>query len=206
MLQDVANGRKFVKQHIYKELSTHIGRSIKSIEYRMQNISYVYFLMGRNWVPGLKPAKNIGSKNVAIIEKLISELEGQKLNTDTEFESKALYYRANLKAEAPLGVGMPASFYAQVTKFHRDPKVKAWVLNSANGTCECCERKAPFETFDGQLFLEVHHLRELAEGGSDTISNTVAICPNCHRELHHGARKKVLIDNIYKKISRLVRE
>ena len=42
--------------------------------------------------------------------------------------------------------------------------------------------EAPFIKENGAPFLEIHHLKRLADGGSDTISNTVAICPNCHRE------------------------
>jgi 5-methylcytosine-specific restriction protein A len=26
----------------------------------------------------------------------------------------------------------------------------------------------------------------LSEGGGDTVDNAVALCPNCHRECHHG--------------------
>ena len=42
-------------------------------------------------------------------------------------------------------------------------------------------------------------------GGEDTIYNTVAICPNCHRELHYGIeaenKKNILMEyltEIYK--------
>lgn len=33
-------------------------------------------------------------------------------------------------------------------------------------------------------FLEVHHVKWLAKGGSDTVNNVVALCPNCHRKMH----------------------
>jgi 5-methylcytosine-specific restriction protein A len=26
----------------------------------------------------------------------------------------------------------------------------------------------------------------LSDGGRDTVDNAVALCPNCHRECHHG--------------------
>jgi 5-methylcytosine-specific restriction protein A len=35
-------------------------------------------------------------------------------------------------------------------------------------------------------FLESHHLIFLCDGGPDTPDNTAAVCPNCHRNLHHG--------------------
>ncbi|MFV5483444.1 HNH endonuclease [Acinetobacter towneri] len=33
-------------------------------------------------------------------------------------------------------------------------------------------------------YLETHHIVWLARGGEDTISNTVALCPNCHKRMH----------------------
>ena len=54
-LQD--EGQKFVKKRYYEKLSQSFDRTTKAFEYRMQNISYVFTLMGRNWVTGLKPAK-----------------------------------------------------------------------------------------------------------------------------------------------------
>jgi 5-methylcytosine-specific restriction protein A len=34
--------------------------------------------------------------------------------------------------------------------------------------------------------LEVHHKIRLADGGFDTVENAIAVCPNCHRQCHHG--------------------
>ena len=33
-------------------------------------------------------------------------------------------------------------------------------------------------------FLETHHVIWLADGGDDSIENTVALCPNCHKKMH----------------------
>lgn len=71
--------------------------------------------------------------------------------------------------------------------FERNPIVVAAALQRANGSCERCSRKAPFlSKKTGQPFLEVHHVVTLARGGNDTLQNALAICPNCHRELHYG--------------------
>src|SRR5256885_3603266 len=106
----------------------------------------------------------------------------------------------------PICNSNPGTIIRQVAQFERDPAVKAWVLKKAAGVCECCSSNAPFESTDGQPFLEVHHIRKLAEGGSDTVSNTVALCPNCHRALHYGMRAKELIESIFIKVNRLIRE
>jgi hypothetical protein len=71
-----SQGIPFVKKKYYSDLSKRFGRTEKSFEFRMQNISYMYSLMGRDWVSGLKPAKNVGAKNASIIKRLISEVEG----------------------------------------------------------------------------------------------------------------------------------
>jgi 5-methylcytosine-specific restriction protein A len=201
-----AAGTPFVKKHYYSDLASRFGRTEKSYEYRMQNITYVYSLLGRDWVTGLKPAKNVGSNAAEIIERLIFEVEGQELPSVAAFESKVAAYKAKKSLSKPEGQGKPKATGAIVTHYQRDPKVKAWVLQQAEGVCECCGSPAPFKTASGEPYLEVHHLRRLADGGSDTISNAVALCPNCHRELHYGLRMFGLMDLIYKKISRLAKE
>jgi 5-methylcytosine-specific restriction enzyme A len=203
---DEANGISFVKKHIYVDLSEQFGRTEKSFEYRMQNISYVYSLMGRNWVAGLKPAKNVGSKTAAIIEQLISKAEGQVLPPVAEFETQVVSYKSQKVLSKPGGIKEPGKTYNNVTNYTRDPKVKAWVLREASGRCECCNSETPFITAEGEPFLEVHHLRRLADGGSDTVTNAVALCPNCHREMHYGIGKSALVNSMYSKISRLEHE
>jgi len=54
----------------------------------------------------------------------------------------------------------------------------------AKGTCELCNNEEPFHDSKGQPYLETHHIKWLAEGGEDSIENTVAVCPNCHRKMH----------------------
>ena len=82
----------------------------------------------------------------------------------------------------------------------------AWILNFANGICECCKKPAPFNKEDGTSFLEVHHLKRLADGGSDTTTNAIAVCPNCHRELHFGVNKENIKMKLYDSVNRLIPE
>jgi 5-methylcytosine-specific restriction enzyme A len=72
--------------------------------------------------------------------------------------------------------------------FERSPDVVAEVLFRAKGTCERCRKNAPFlRRKDRTPYLEVHHIKQLANGGEDTVENAEALCPNCHREVHYGA-------------------
>ena len=120
--------------------------------------------------------------------RLKDETEEPTLDFD-EYQSRArtLFFEANL--ERPVGTTRPMRATSNSTVFRRDPKVKAWAMKRANGLCESCGDPAPFEDEQGVPFLEVHHLIPLANGGSDTTENTAAVCPNCHRALHHASNR-----------------
>ena len=68
----------------------------------------------------------------------------------------------------------------------RKESVKAYALMRAAGRCECCGESAPFNDRNGQPFLQVHHIRKLADNGLDTPENVAAITPNCHSRIHHS--------------------
>lgn len=71
--------------------------------------------------------------------------------------------------------------------YKRNPDVIVSVLRRAGGVCEKCGDAAPFlRRSDGSPYLEIHHRVPLSQGGEDTIENVSALCPNCHREVHHG--------------------
>lgn len=129
------------------------------------------------------------------IEKLINsigELEPptfekhqEKFNIEVELSKKdtpknRIYRLKN----APL---LPNKIEVTVSVYNRNPDVVAEVLLRANGCCEKCKNPAPFlRAKDNTPFLEVHHIKQLAHGGQDSVQNTLALCPNCHKELHYG--------------------
>lgn len=51
-------GKSFVKLHRYRDLSVRIGRNVKSIERKHQNISAILDELCEPWVPGLAPLRN----------------------------------------------------------------------------------------------------------------------------------------------------
>ncbi|WP_374046215.1 HNH endonuclease [Rhizobium favelukesii] len=69
---------------------------------------------------------------------------------------------------------------------------------------EVCRRPAPFDREGGEPYLEVHHVRPLAEGGPDTADNAVGCCPNCHRQLHYDPDRGRLRRSVIGSIGRLV--
>ena len=81
----------------------------------------------------------------------------------------------------------------------RDAYVSEYAKRRANGHCQLCEQPAPFLNNDGKPYLETHHIDWISQGGSDTINNTVALCPNCHRKMHvlnHEEDKQYLLNKI----------
>jgi 5-methylcytosine-specific restriction protein A len=68
--------------------------------------------------------------------------------------------------------------------YERDPYVVELAKRRAQGHCQLCVQPAPFRNKQGEAFLETHHIEWLSRGGHDSIDNTVAVCPNCHRKLH----------------------
>ena len=70
------------------------------------------------------------------------------------------------------------------TQFERNPYVSMQAKRRANGICELCRTAAPFSDANDEPYLETHHIEWLARGGEDSIQNTVALCPNCHRKMH----------------------
>ena len=78
----------------------------------------------------------------------------------------------------------PVSREATVQQYHRSESIKQYAKALANGHCQLCNMSAPFVDAKGEPYLEVHHIIWLSHGGADTIENTVALCPNCHRKMH----------------------
>jgi HNH endonuclease len=56
----------------------------------------------------------------------------------------------------------------------------------SRGNCEGCKHPAPFMRRNGEPYLEIHHIRPLANGGADHPLNVAAVCPNCHSRVTHG--------------------
>jgi 5-methylcytosine-specific restriction enzyme A len=185
----------FVKKSYYLRLSERFGRTPSAFEFRMQNISAVLASQGRYWIPGLPPAKNVGPRVLNALTAMLAAYEG-------EAYPSILSPNVTRVENPPTGRKRPESRRSEVTLFSRDADVRAWVLQNANGICEACDMSAPFVGVGGP-FLEVHHVRRLADGGSDTVTNALALCPNCHCRLHYAIDSHEVVSSLFKKIARL---
>ena len=89
-----------------------------------------------------------------------------------------------LKERAGRSCEVPGERIVTVKRFERNPNVTILAKLRTNGICQLCQSHAPFITKQGDPFLETHHIIPLGQNGKDTIDNTVALCPNCHRKMH----------------------
>ncbi|WP_230283225.1 HNH endonuclease signature motif containing protein [Deinococcus sp. 23YEL01] len=160
------------------------GRNKGAVEFRMQNISAVLFSVGRPYIVGYKPARNVGANVTKQILGFLAELDPQ-VPMELGREQPA-------PPVPPIGNPRPARREVSGWEYERDPAVVAFVLARAQGVCESCGDDAPFVSKSGRPFLEVHHVQTLALEGPDTPQNCVAICPNCHREAHYGQHSAVV--------------
>jgi 5-methylcytosine-specific restriction enzyme A len=74
--------------------------------------------------------------------------------------------------------------------YSRSAAVRIYILGRAAGTCEACEKPAPFLTPAGQPYLEPHHIRRLSDGGPDHPEWVAGVCPNCHCRAHYSDDKE----------------
>lgn len=210
MLSREQSGQKVVKteeNRILRE-GALAGRTKGSVEFRMQNISTVLVELGRDRIEGYKPAKNVGANVARSIREALNapstltpEDFAPTADEETLEQRAAKLERQPLKDE-PKGIVRPEQTLSSGRSFVRDPEVRAWVRQQANGKCEGCGEPAPFEK-DGRPFLEVHHVKHLAQDGSDRPSNAVALCPNCHRRCHHSGDRDEFTASLFQKVDRL---
>jgi 5-methylcytosine-specific restriction protein A len=81
--------------------------------------------------------------------------------------------------------GSPASSRKTYSNTYvRNPYIAAYTRRRAEGRCELCDKLAPFNDKHDEPYLESHHIKWLSKGGDDSVENTAALCPNCHKRMH----------------------
>jgi len=68
----------------------------------------------------------------------------------------------------------------------RSAIIAQYALCRSRGNCKSRENPPPFMRRNGDTYLEVHHIRALADGGPDHPLNVAAVCPNCHSRVTHA--------------------
>lgn len=95
---------------------------------------------------------------------------------------------------------------AHNTIYCRSRRIADYVLRRSGGRCEACGEKASFLKRNGEPYLEPHHIQRLSDGGLDHPSHIGAVCPTCHREIHHGLNGDLKNDRLRTYVRSLERE
>jgi hypothetical protein len=87
----------------------------------------------------------------------------------------------------------------EISEFSRDQRLVTRVKELYDSQCQVCGVRLLLPS--GQAYAEAHHIKGLAEGGPDALSNLLCICANCHARLDLKAvelrmdRLHVIADN-----------
>lgn len=144
-----------------------------------------------------EPGKDRNGENRQALVFYLKPLEGGSSDPEIEFLTSEMPSSIDLmelreKAKAA-ACPAPKTNQSEVSRsyFLRSKEVYTYVLARAKGICESCNSPSPFKKIKNQVpYLEPHHIRRLTDGGPDDPRCMGAICPNCHREIHHGMEGK----------------
>lgn len=164
-----------------------------------------YYESQRNNRPEPRMGRDIVSSWLSKGDKFYIGWTGEKLiaakltaGVDREEENVAAglekyYSEADLRARATGAGRKPQRKNTSRIEYERNPVIIAYVQKLAAGECEMegCNTEL-FKKADGKVYLEVHHIEPLSEGGRDSIQNTAALCPNCHRAQHYAVNRQLL--------------
>ena len=96
----------------------------------------------------------------------------------------------------------------------RDPQAAAYAKQQARYKCEFNPEHKTFTSGISNLqYVEAHHLIPMKyqnqfEKSLDIPENIVALCPNCHRAIHHGTDncKKEILEKLFRERKPLLNE
>ncbi|MCR5738212.1 MAG: HNH endonuclease [Lachnospiraceae bacterium] len=114
----------------------------------------------------------------------VSALDDTHTSEEKEEHASKLTYDQLKKIAIEQSKRLSKKRTSSVTQTDRDEYIKKFSKERANGKCQLCGHDAPFLDRKGVPYLEVHHIVWFSRGGEDSVDNTVALCPNCHKKMH----------------------
>jgi 5-methylcytosine-specific restriction protein A len=131
-------------------------------------------------------ANKTTSKNISKSKSTRKNANANTNASKSKIKGKKPEHLSNtkLKQLARNAVPQAAKKVVESEIYDKNPYVAEYVKRRAKGICQLCGKPAPFNTKEGQPYLETHHIQWLSQGGEDTINNTIALCPDCHSKMH----------------------
>ncbi len=114
----------------------------------------------------------------------ITGFDEKELQEKEENEAKGLSDSELFEKAKEHGNSKPKGRISTTSSYVRNTYIAEASKRRANGICQLCGQPAPFKDKNGNPYLESHHIIWLSEGGPDTLDNTAALCPNCHKKMH----------------------
>ena len=161
---EFVRGNRAIRDHALDGKDLHLFQSLS------KGAGYRY--LGRFTCPTWEFREGVdvnGDERQVIVFHLIQPEEDDEPTTPTQGTAtlSQLWHRA-LDAASEAGERNPRE--ARRLYHQRSAAVREYVLIRADGT----------------PYLEPPHTRRLSDGGPDHPRWVGAVCPNCHREIHHG--------------------
>lgn len=177
MEAQLTSGSKVEKATVYRELAALHGRTPKAWEYRMQNISHVLAQAGEDWLPGLRPAANVGTRVEALLAKLLSH--STAVASLVSSPTKKLLEQETELAEAS-GSFSPSNavddrrrVLASIVRRRGQPAFRSALLQAYGGRCA-------MTGCDVTDALEAAHIHPYLGAGSNTVSNGLLLRADIH--------------------------
>ncbi|MFZ6765255.1 HNH endonuclease [Pseudoroseomonas sp. WGS1072] len=181
-------GNAAIRDHVDQGRDLHL---FKILAVPRSHVEYVGPFFAASWEYRPAPDRT-GTMRRGIVFHLVPAATQVPRNMDASIPDLSALRQAATQA----GADAPQQGVRQAlaTYYQRSAAIRDYALARANGLCEACNQPAPFTSASGAPFLEVHHLQRLSDGGPDKPDAVAAICPNCHREMHHGQHAKMRND------------
>ena len=100
----------------------------------------------------------------------------------------------------------------KVSMYDRNAKISQQAIERASYMCEVDPKHTSFTSSrTGKPYVEAHHLipvsaQEDYNTSLDIHENIIALCSNCHNELHYGINPKIKVEFLYKQRKNLLFE
>ncbi len=173
-------------QHAQEYLPKIKNANFSFIKYAIEKTSQLPAMRGAHSEGMISYLSEFLGKKVPNPTYFISE---DKYSLKMEKDEKSARNLSDLYLEEKVNksIRKPSTTNVASIKYNRNPYIVEYAKRKAKGVCQDCHKPAPFiGKPSGEPFLETHHIVPLANGGEDTIENTIALCPNCHRKRHYG--------------------
>lgn len=165
----------------------------------------------QNMLENLEEIKSfIGSRT---LDQVIDDLIYQEEISDVKFQEDVLISPPAKTNQVPHPVPNKTMSSPNTEKYLRDSKIAKEALILAEYKCEADPTHLTFiSPITGENFVEAHHLIPISYQNDfkyslDVPGNIISLCPNCHREIHHGVNedKANMIRTFYEKRKEILR-